>query len=117
VNLDTGGPIVRSVERTDAHYLRAPMDALPDLFIEWNHEAPIETVWSPKTGIMHAPYEHWRTGDHRPGGFLLAAGPGILPRGNLGEIAIGDLGPAICALLGVQLDDVDGRPAPALAGT
>jgi predicted AlkP superfamily phosphohydrolase/phosphomutase len=117
VNVDTGGPVVRSVERTDAHYLRAPMDSLPDLFIEWNHEAPIETVWSPKTGIMYAPYEHWRTEDHRPGGFLLAAGPGIHPRGNLGEIAIGDLGPAICALLGVQLDDVDGRPAPALAGT
>ena len=114
VNVDTGGAVVRTVERTDAHYRRARLDALPDLLIEWNHEAPIETVWSPKTGIVHAPYEHWRTGDHRPGGFLLAAGPGIPARADLGEIAIDDLGPAICALLGVRLDGVDGRPAPAL---
>ena len=114
VNVDTGGPVVRSVDRTDAHYARASVDALPDLLIQWSVDTPIETVWSPKTAIVHRPYAHWRTGDHRPDGLLLAAGPGIRAGADLGAIAIGDLGPAICALLGAPLNGV-GAPAFTLA--
>ena len=80
VNVDTGAPVVRSVERTDAHYSRDHLDALPDLLLEWNHDHPIETIWSPRFGLIHGPYTHWRTGDHRPGGLLLARGPGIRGR-------------------------------------
>ena len=116
VNVDSGRPAVRAVERLDAHYLRPPGDALPDLIIDWNHDAPIETVWSPKTGFVHAPYANWRTGDHKPGGLLLATGGGIAAGADLGEIEIGDLGPTICARLGVSLRGDDGRPAPALMG-
>ena len=114
VNVDTGEPVVRAVERTEDHYSRATVDELPDLIIEWNHNAPIETVWSPKTGIVHAPYTHWRTGDHRPDGYLFAAGPNIQYRADLGEIFIGDLGPTICAMLGHELKGVDGRPVQRL---
>jgi predicted AlkP superfamily phosphohydrolase/phosphomutase len=117
VNVDTGRPAVLAAARLDAHYLRPSLDSLPDLIIEWNHDAPIETVWSPKTGFVHAPYTNWRTGDHRPGGLLLAAGGGIAAGADLGEIPIGDLGPTICARLGVALRGDDGRPAPALMGT
>ena len=67
-------------------------------------------------GIVHGPAAHWRTGDHRPTGLLLAAGP-TTPGADLGEIAIGDLGPTICARLGIQLEGVDGRPARALFGS
>jgi predicted AlkP superfamily phosphohydrolase/phosphomutase len=114
VNIETGEPVVRAVERTDDHYNRAPVDELPDLFIDWNHNALIETVWSPKTGTVHAPYRHWRSGDHRPGGLLFAAGPNIPLRSNLGDVVNTDLGPTICAMLGHQLEGVDGRPVPAL---
>jgi predicted AlkP superfamily phosphohydrolase/phosphomutase len=117
VNVDTGRPAVRAVDRLDAHYLRPPGDALPDLIIDWNHDAPIETVWSPKIGFVHAPYTNWRTGDHKPGGLLLAAGPGIAAGADLGEIPIADLGPTICARLGVSLRGDDGRPAAALIGS
>ena len=115
VNVDTGAPVVRSVERTDARYARAHRDELPDLLIDWNHDALTETVWSPKTGIVHVPYTNWRTGDHKPGGFLLASGPGINPGSDLGEIDIADLGPSICARLGVALREVEGRPVAALS--
>ena len=75
------------------------IDELPDLLINWNHEAPVETVWSPKTGVIHAPYWHWRTGDHRPGGLLLAKGPKVAAGADLGLIENRDLGPTICAML------------------
>jgi predicted AlkP superfamily phosphohydrolase/phosphomutase len=114
VNVETGRPAIRAVVRTDVHHPRTAGDSLPDLLIEWNTEAQIETVWSTKTGIVHGPANHWRTGDHLPGGLLLAAGPSIPAGADLGTIPIADLGPTICAGLGVRLDDVDGRPAPAL---
>ena len=115
VNVDTGAPVVRAVERTDAHYSRDYLDALPDLLLEWNHDRPIETVWSPRFGLVHGPYSHWRTGDHRPGGLLLARGPGLDPRQEPPELAIEDLAPSIAARLGVELRDVDGTPVPWLA--
>ena len=116
INLSTGDPVIRGVERTDAHYKRDPLDELPDLLIDWNHDQPVERIWSPKTGLIYAPYWHWRTGDHRPGGFLFARGPD-LPAGNdLGRVENRDLGPTICAMLGVPLTNVDGLPVPALLG-
>ena len=67
VNVDTGGTVVRRVERSDRHYPGRAGDTLPDLFLEWNHNRPVETIWSSRLGMLHSPYEHWRTGDHRPG--------------------------------------------------
>ncbi len=114
INVMTGDPVVRSVERTDAHYERDVIDELPDLLIYWNHDAPVETVWSPKTGVIHAPYWHWRTGDHRAGGLLLASGPNVPAGADLGRMENRDLGPTICAMLGVELTNVDGYPMPGL---
>ncbi len=117
INVETGEPAIRSVERAEDYYNRAPDDELPDLFVDWNRNAPIETVWSPRIGFVHAPYLHWRTGDHRLNGFLFASGPDVRPQADLGRIANGDLGPTICALLRHRLDRVDGRPVPALLKT
>ena len=114
VNVDTGDRVIRSVERTDAYYERETVDELPDLLINWNHKAPVETVWSPKTGVIHAPYWHWRTGDHRPGGMLFVKGPKVPTGAALGLIENRDLGPTICAMLGVELTNIDGHPMPAL---
>lgn len=117
VNVATGRPVIRAVERTERYHPRSPHDSLPDLLIEWKRDEQIETVWSAKTGIVHGPVTHWRTGDHRPAGLLLAAGPTIPAGADLGEIPVGDLGPTICARLGIRLQDVDGRPVPDLFGS
>jgi predicted AlkP superfamily phosphohydrolase/phosphomutase len=117
VNLETGGPVVREVARTDEHYEREPDDALPDLLIDWAHDAPVNTAWSPKTGVVHGPYTHWRTGDHRPDGLLLATGPGIPSGAVMPTVDMVDFGASLSARLGVDLgDDVDGRPVPWCAG-
>jgi predicted AlkP superfamily phosphohydrolase/phosphomutase len=113
VNVEGGCPVLRSVSRTDAHHRREEPDLLPDLLLAWDQRAPIETIWSPKTGLLHGPSVDWRTGDHRPDGLLMVSGPGIEPA-DLGTVGMLDLGPTLCARLGVALRDVDGRPARAL---
>jgi hypothetical protein len=70
----------------------------------------VETIWSPKTGVIYRPYIHWRTGDHTEQGLLLAHGPGFA-RGPMPPVDIIDLGASLAARLGVPLSgDVDGRP-------
>ncbi|MGE0735107.1 MAG: alkaline phosphatase family protein [Alphaproteobacteria bacterium] len=116
VNVTTGGRVVRRVSRSDRLYRRSPRDTLPDLFVEWENTALIETVWSAKSGTVYGPYAHWRTGDHRPDGLLIALGPGM-PRGVAqAALEAEDLAPSIAARLGVALDDIDGKVAPWLGG-
>ena len=116
VNVATGRPVVDAVVRTDDHYVRRSGDKLPDLLIDWNRESLVETVWSPKTGVVHVPYWHWRTGDHRPDGLLLVRGPGIDPGAVGARVRMVDIAPSLAARLGVTLDDIDGRPVEWLAG-
>ncbi len=115
VNVKTGRAVVHAVERADRWYTRSNDDTIPDLFIDWNRTDPIETVWSLKTGVVHAPYTNWRTGDHRMNGMLLACGPGIPSRTTMPVIDLADLAPSICARFGVAMEDVDGRIIPWLA--
>jgi predicted AlkP superfamily phosphohydrolase/phosphomutase len=117
VNVATGDPVIRSVIRADAHYRRRPDDRIPDLFIDWVRRGPIETVWSPKTGMVQGPYLNWRSGDHRPDGLLFAYGPGIPTARSLPPIDLEDIAPSISSRLGVSLEDVDGKPVEWLCGT
>ena len=102
VNIETGSSVIDRVERSDLHYDRRSLDALPDLFLEWNHDHPIEAIWSPPFGTIRGPYTHWRTGDHQPGGLLLVRGPGIPPGAKLPNLAISQLGSWIAAMIGVS---------------
>lgn len=115
VNVDTGGPVVRRLQPSNRWYRRSANDTFPDLFVEWERSGPVETVWSPKTGLVHAPYTNWRSGDHRPDGLLLALGPGIPSGKMLPALDIEDLAPSIAARLGLSLEGVDGHPAAWLA--
>ena len=114
VNLDTGRPLARRVVRTAEVHHGENLDLLPDLLIEWEREAPVRSVGSPKIGRIDAEYTGIRTGDHRAPGMLIARGPGIAP-GILPAIAVEDIAPTVAALLGVELTGVDGRVVDALA--
>jgi predicted AlkP superfamily phosphohydrolase/phosphomutase len=111
VNVVTGDPIIERLHFTDRHHARRDTDTMPDVFVEWSRTGVVETVWSPKIGLVHAPYWHWRTGDHRPDGLLLACGPGI-GRGRMPDLAIEDIGVAIAARLGVDLPETEGSAVP-----
>ena len=108
VNVDTGRPAVDHVHLTDDHYERVDGDPLGDLIVEWNRDAPIDTVWSPATGVVTAPYKQWRTGDHHRCGLLLALGSGIQPGRRSGVISVMDVAPTLAASLGIEPPDIDG---------
>ncbi|AHG89957.1 type I phosphodiesterase/nucleotide pyrophosphatase [Gemmatirosa kalamazoonensis] len=120
----TGAPLVRRVLRTDDLYAGEARDALPDLLVEWSDDVPTGSTAlaggaaarvrarSPKIGVVEGANDYGRTGEHRPGGWLLAAGPGIAP-GRLDRVLSPyDLAPTLTAMLGVELPDSDGAPVP-----
>jgi predicted AlkP superfamily phosphohydrolase/phosphomutase len=108
INVDTGEQAVAAVHLTDDHYERVVGDPLGDLLVEWNRDAPIDTVWSPATGVVTAPYLQWRTGDHHRSGLLLARGRGIDPGRRAGTISVMDVAPTLAASLGVEPPEIDG---------
>lgn len=116
IKVESGEPLVEHTELMSDHYERAEGDAFPDLFATWSRRLVTTTVWSPKTGLVHEPYEHWRTGDHFPKGLLIVAGPGIEPVA-LPDVSVADIAPTICATFGVELKGVDGHPIDALIQT
>jgi predicted AlkP superfamily phosphohydrolase/phosphomutase len=114
VNLDSGGRVVRRCEIAEDVYRRSLDDAFGDLFVEWERTAPIERVWSPATGTVAVPYEHWRQGDHVREGLLLATGPGIAPGRRRRAFGTADVGATVAAATGVELPEVDGGPIGSL---
>jgi predicted AlkP superfamily phosphohydrolase/phosphomutase len=115
-NEATGRRAIRAVRRCDAFHRRRDGDSMPDLFIDWGRTDRIETVRSPRIGRVHAPYDGWRQGDHRPAGLLLARGPDLPANRVFPRIAMEDLPVGLAARLGVPLTEVDGEAVGWLAG-
>lgn len=114
VNVDTGRPAIRNVYPSRDLYQGAHLDRLPDLLVEWDRSVPISSVSSPKIGVITRQPPAGRTGDHKPDGLLIVAGPSIQPGRRERPVAVTDVAPTIASLLGVTLADVDGRPIAAL---
>lgn len=115
-NVATGRRAIRAVRRCDAFHRRRDEDSMPDLFIDWDRTDRIETVRSPLIGRVHAPYDGWRQGDHRPAGLLLARGPDLPANRVFPRVAMEDLPVSFAARLGVTLAGVDGEAIGWLAG-
>jgi predicted AlkP superfamily phosphohydrolase/phosphomutase len=108
VNLESGRPLVRAIERgTDLYPRSTPW--LADLYVQWDHTAQCNDVYSPKIGRLRIPYHHVRTGDHKPHGLLLARGPSFVDQAPLTRMPVTGIAPTIAALLDTELTDVDGR--------
>lgn len=121
--IETGEPVVERVVRAD------DVDAaggprrhlLPDLIVHW---APIEScrvsgVVSERFGEVRwepgAPLPSGRSGNHRPDGWVAAAGAGIASGPRLVCDSI-DLAPTIVRWLGADVPGLQGRPVPELTG-
>ncbi len=114
VNLDTGRPAVRKVIKTRDGLQGERLDDMPDLFVDWNREAPIRRLGSPKLEEVAEAYPGVRTGDHTPEVLFMVKGPGIAA-GHKSDVArIQDLAPTIAAYLGVPLPNAEGPPVEAL---
>jgi predicted AlkP superfamily phosphohydrolase/phosphomutase len=114
VNVHTGQRVVCDVLRSADLYQGECLDDLPDFLVEWNREAPISCVSSPRIGTIRKEFGGVRNGDHKPEGFFWAAGPGIPAGHRIDLVSVMDFAPTVAALLDVSLADVDGKPIAAV---
>ncbi|WP_282605475.1 alkaline phosphatase family protein [Pelagibius sp. Alg239-R121] len=108
INLDTGRAIVSNVYRCDDVYDGPERDHLPDLFVDWTNDAPIENLCSNKIGHVSGSYNYCRTGEHRPDGLFVVKGPGVAAGRIERKVTCIEFAPTIATLLGVELPDVEG---------
>ncbi|MBI3785894.1 MAG: alkaline phosphatase family protein [Deltaproteobacteria bacterium] len=115
VDADDGTPIVDHVVRTKDFTDGPHRDVLPDLLVVWRRDRPIASAASPRIGVVRGAYATRRSGSHTPDGMLLARRLGIAPGTPISGAQLMDIGPTVGALLGCQLDGLEGRPITALA--
>lgn len=109
VDVASGEPIVDRVLRTRDRFHGPMRDHLPDLWVQWRKPGNVTHVRSPLVGDVIGEWPHTRTGDHTPGGLLMVRAAQLQP-GALGRrIDVMDVAPTVAAMLGVELDGVDGR--------
>lgn len=128
VDEGTGRPLVRRVLRTRDLYAGEFVDDLPDVLVEWSDEVPIGSeklargagatirARSPKLGVIEGVNRYGRTGDHRPEGMFIAAGPRVRPGEIDRQVSILDFAPTFTSLLGVDWVGGDGQPVKELLG-
>ena len=118
----SGEPLVRRVIRTRDLYAGERLDALPDLLVEWNDAvargstalgegaAARVRARSPRIGTIEGANEYGRSGEHRPGGWFVAAGLSVRAGRLAYEPSLLDLAPTFSRILGVELPGTDGEP-------
>ncbi|MGE5728934.1 MAG: hypothetical protein ACM34L_10060, partial [Gemmatimonas sp.] len=118
----SGAPLVSRVVRTRDLYDGEHIDSLPDLLVEWNEAVANGSTAladgnrarvrarSPKIGTIEGANDYARSGEHRPGGWLVAAGAGIKPMRLDRTPSLLDLAPTFARLLGVALPGAAGAP-------
>lgn len=124
----TGRPCVARVLRSRDVFEGARVDELPDVLVEWVIEPPRGTMaagggegaeWiveSPSVGRLSAVNRYCRTGEHRPDGLVVVAGPGIDPGTVERTLSILELAPTFAALLGHEAPSMEKAPAPEFLG-
>jgi predicted AlkP superfamily phosphohydrolase/phosphomutase len=120
----TGRPLVRRVLRTAELYQGPHLEDLPDILVEWSDDVAtgstrvgsganaVVRARSPKIGVVEGSNDYGRTGEHRPEGFFVAAGPGVTPGRLERMVSVMDFAPTIASLFGVALPVCDGEVIP-----
>lgn len=111
VDADSGVPVIGEIKSSAELFpAGARRDLLPDLIVQWNFTpvAPQRRIVSSTFGGIDLPLPgkniSGRGGNHRPQGFLIAAGRDIEP-GTIDGCHIMDLAPTVYELLGLRAPD------------
>jgi predicted AlkP superfamily phosphohydrolase/phosphomutase len=119
VDVDTGEPVVAETIRATELFGDDTLikNTVPDLMVRWapSSAAIHRKITSPRFGEIAWPtpgrHPQARSGNHRPEGFLIAAGGGIKGGTALKNAHIVDLAPTAFALLGLDPPkDYRGKP-------
>ena len=116
VNPETGAPVATQVYITADIYSGPCLDDLPDVVVHWRRAEEVREIRSPRIGSVKVPALNWRSGDHRDRGLFIARG-GPFRAGMLAEpVSVTDIAPTLALLLGVRLQDVEGKPIASAIG-
>jgi predicted AlkP superfamily phosphohydrolase/phosphomutase len=110
VNAETGAPVVERVEIMADVYSGPCLDDLPDVVALWRREEEVREIYSPRIGRVKVPAINWRSGDHRDRGLFIGRGAPFRPMRLSAPVSVTDIAPTLAGLVGVGLEDVDGRP-------
>ena len=114
VDPSSGRRLVADVVNVAQSFPGPRASAFADLLVVWNADMPIVGAASDSIGVVDGRPPLDRSGNHRPGGWFVAKGPGI----NAGEVCapvrIVDFARTVGTLLGVELENVEGDPIGAL---
>jgi predicted AlkP superfamily phosphohydrolase/phosphomutase len=92
-NPETGRSAVQWVARVEDLYQGTRLRDMPDLLVEWDHAAPINTLYSPRIGRVSQAFGGHRTGDHWQNGLLIGRG---FRAGEIAEkVSTEDIAPTI----------------------
>jgi len=117
-DLNTGQPIVKAVRRREEVYHGPYLPKAPDLVIEWNYGIIVsglrghdltgqEVIIEGAADIVE---RRNVSGDHRPEGILIAAGPHIKANNKISDAHIMDIAPTVLKLMGQTIPAyMDGR--------
>ena len=101
--------IIRTRQSADDRNPRHP-DA--DIVIVWQEEFATDVVESPDVGRI-GPVPHYRSGSHRPEGFILATGPDIPERAEIPTGHALDLAPTILNMMEAPIPEhLEGKALP-----
>jgi predicted AlkP superfamily phosphohydrolase/phosphomutase len=107
----TGEALVREVVFPAEPRWNIPPGLQPDadILVLWSDQAN-DMMEEPSLGRL-GPVPFWKTGSHRPHGFVIGRGPGIPRRAAAGRSRVIDLAPTVLGLMGCELPPyLPGRP-------
>ncbi len=105
----TGRRLVSEVVSVPERYPGPQTAAFADLLVVWNGDAPITAAASESIGTVTAAAALDPAGNHHPGGWFVAAGPGVAAGTREDAVAVVDFAPTAAAVLGVEIPG-PGRP-------
>ena len=117
-DIEKGEPIVQGVYRREEVYAGPCVDRAPDLHIEWNYNGLVrgyayenDAGQSIAVGTASDVVERRNiSGDHRPYGILMLAGPGVRPGRRIAGRSLADIAPTLLHVTGQPIpDDMDGE--------
>jgi predicted AlkP superfamily phosphohydrolase/phosphomutase len=103
VDAETGRPLAREVLVTPDAFPGTRSAELPDIVVVWGPDRPVRRARHPRLGEWSAEprVRLWRWGEHRSGGRVVLAGPGVRP-GTAGHGDACDLAPTLLTLAGCR---------------
>jgi predicted AlkP superfamily phosphohydrolase/phosphomutase len=104
-----GGPAVLDVIRTSAMYPGDRWDSFADLIVVWRRDHTVTEVYSERLGHIKGTEQLDRSGNHRPGGWFIAVGPGFEELDVSEPARLVDLTATIGTAVGVPLENIDGH--------